>query len=41
LVTAGRRAETNAQLTQLLAFYRQVNATGYLQEGETLLAVTA
>jgi thioredoxin-like negative regulator of GroEL len=41
LVAAGRRAEANAQLSRALAFYRQVTATGYLQEGETLLAATA
>jgi thioredoxin-like negative regulator of GroEL len=32
LVAADRRAEANAQLTQALAFYRQVNATGYLRK---------
>jgi len=41
LVAAGRRAEANAQLSQALGFYRQVGATGYLREGETLLAATA
>jgi hypothetical protein len=41
LVAAGRRAKANAQPTQVLAFYRQVSATGYLREGETLLAVIA
>ena len=41
LVAAGRRAEANAQLSRALAFYRQVGATGYLREGETLLAATA
>jgi class 3 adenylate cyclase/tetratricopeptide (TPR) repeat protein len=41
LVKAGRGAEANPQLTQALAFYRQVAATGYLREGETLLAATA
>ena len=41
LVTAGRRAEANAQLSRALTFYRQVRATGYLEEGETLLAATA
>jgi class 3 adenylate cyclase/tetratricopeptide (TPR) repeat protein len=41
LVAAGRQVEANAQLSRTLAFYRQVSATGYLQEGETLLAATA
>jgi class 3 adenylate cyclase len=41
LVAAGRRAEANTQLSRALAFYRQVSATGYLREGEALLAATA
>jgi class 3 adenylate cyclase len=41
LVAAGRRAEANAQLSRALAVYRQVTATGYLREGETLLTATA
>jgi class 3 adenylate cyclase len=41
LLAAGRRAEANLQLSQALAFYRQVGATGYVREGETLLAATA
>jgi hypothetical protein len=41
LVAAGRRAEANAQLSRALVFYRQVGATGYVQEGDTLLAATA
>jgi class 3 adenylate cyclase len=41
LVAGRRRAEANEQLSRALAFYRQVDATGYLREGETLLAATA
>jgi tetratricopeptide (TPR) repeat protein len=41
LVRAGRRAEANEQLSRSLAFYRQVTATGYLREGQALLAATA
>jgi class 3 adenylate cyclase len=41
LVAAGRRAEAHLQLSQALAFYRQVNATRYLREGETVLTATA
>jgi class 3 adenylate cyclase len=41
LTAAGRRVEANLQLSQALAFYRQVNATGYLREGETLFTATA
>jgi len=41
LVTQGRRAEANAQLTNALAFYRSVGATRYIREGEALLAATA
>jgi thioredoxin-like negative regulator of GroEL len=41
LVAAGRRAEANVQLSRALAFFHQVGATAYLQEGETLLAATA
>lgn len=41
LVVAGRRAEANAQSCRALAFYGQGDATGYLREGETLLAATA
>jgi predicted ATPase/class 3 adenylate cyclase len=38
LLAVGRRAEGNAQLQQALTFYRQVAASGYLREGETLAA---
>jgi predicted ATPase/class 3 adenylate cyclase len=40
-LASGRRAEGNTQLQRALAFYRQVAATGYLREGEALLAATA
>jgi hypothetical protein len=40
-LASGRRSEGNAQLQHALAFYRQVGATGYLREGESLLAATA
>ena len=41
LLADGRRAEANAQLQRALAFYRQVQASAYLAEGETLLAASA
>ena len=41
LVAGGHRAEANLQLSRALAFYRQVGATGYLREGQALLAATA
>jgi hypothetical protein len=41
LIATGRPAEANTQLSRALAFYRQVDATGYLREGEALLAATA
>jgi tetratricopeptide (TPR) repeat protein len=41
LVAGGHRAEANLQLRRALAFYRQVGATGYLREGQALLAATA
>ena len=41
LVAAGRQAEANEQLSRALGFYRQVGATGYLREGQALLAATA
>jgi predicted ATPase/class 3 adenylate cyclase len=41
LIRAGRRPEGDAQLQRALAFYRSVDATAYLREGEALLARTA
>ena len=41
LASAGRRGEASRQLSQALAFLRQVGATGYLREGEALLTATA
>jgi class 3 adenylate cyclase/tetratricopeptide (TPR) repeat protein len=38
---AGRRVEGNTQLQQALAFYRQVRASGYLREADTLVASSA
>jgi tetratricopeptide (TPR) repeat protein len=41
LVDAGHRAEGEGQLEKALAFYRQVGATRYIQQGEALLAASA
>jgi DNA-binding SARP family transcriptional activator/class 3 adenylate cyclase len=41
LLAEGRRPEANAQLRHVLAFYRQVQASSYLTEGEALLAASA
>jgi tetratricopeptide (TPR) repeat protein len=41
LVSAGRRAEADDQLHRSLAFWREVGATPYVREGETLLAASA
>jgi hypothetical protein len=41
LVADGRRAEPDVQLDKVLAFYRSVDATRYIREGEALLAVSA
>jgi hypothetical protein len=41
LVTAGHRTQASEHLERALAFYRQVNASGYLREVEALLAATA
>jgi class 3 adenylate cyclase/tetratricopeptide (TPR) repeat protein len=41
LVTAGRRTEASGALKRALAFFRQVNANGYLREAEALLAASA
>jgi class 3 adenylate cyclase/tetratricopeptide (TPR) repeat protein len=41
LVAEGRRAEADEQLRPALAFYRGVQATRYVREGEALLAATA
>jgi class 3 adenylate cyclase/tetratricopeptide (TPR) repeat protein len=38
LLGQGRRAEADAQLERALAFWRSVGATGYLRQGEALLA---
>jgi predicted ATPase/class 3 adenylate cyclase len=41
LVGTGRRAEADVQLQRALAFYRSVDATRFIREGEALLAATA
>ena len=41
LVEAGRRPEVDAHLRQALAFYRSVEATGYIRLAETLFAASA
>jgi class 3 adenylate cyclase/tetratricopeptide (TPR) repeat protein len=41
LLTAGHRAEASGPLERALAFYRQVNANGYLREVEALRAASA
>jgi class 3 adenylate cyclase/tetratricopeptide (TPR) repeat protein len=41
LFAAGRRTEASAQVEQALAFYRQVQADAYLDEGTALLAASA
>jgi hypothetical protein len=41
LVAEGRRAEADNQLRQALAFYRSVEASRYVREGEALLAASA
>jgi tetratricopeptide (TPR) repeat protein len=41
LVAEGRRAEADEQLRRALAFYREVRATAYLREAESLLAASA
>ncbi len=41
LVAEGRRAEADEQLRPALAFYRSVDATRYVREGEALLAASA
>jgi hypothetical protein len=41
LVADGRRAEADVQLDKVLAFYRSVDATRYIRDGEALLAVSA
>jgi class 3 adenylate cyclase/tetratricopeptide (TPR) repeat protein len=41
LVEGGRRAEADEQLQQALAFFRSVDATRYVREGEALLAASA
>jgi class 3 adenylate cyclase len=41
LYNAGRRADGNAQLQQVLAFYRHVGATAYLREADALVAASA
>jgi len=38
LLGEGRRADADVQLERALAFWRSVGATGYLREGEALLA---
>jgi class 3 adenylate cyclase len=41
LIVEGRRPEGDEQLQQALAFYRSVDATAFIREGEALLARTA
>jgi hypothetical protein len=41
LVEQGRRPEADEQLQRALAFYRAVNASRYVREGEALLAASA
>jgi tetratricopeptide (TPR) repeat protein len=41
LVAEGRRAETDAQLTPALAYFRRVRAKAYIGRGEALLAASA
>jgi tetratricopeptide (TPR) repeat protein len=41
LVAHGRRPEADEQLRHALAFYREVGATAYLREAESLLAASA
>jgi class 3 adenylate cyclase len=41
LLDEGRRAEADEQLRRALAFYRSVDATRYVREGEALLAASA
>jgi len=41
LIEAGHRAEGEAELQKALAFYREVGATRYVQQGEALLAASA
>jgi class 3 adenylate cyclase/tetratricopeptide (TPR) repeat protein len=41
LLGKGRRAEADEELRPALAFYRSVEATRYVREGEALLAATA
>jgi len=41
LIEAGQRAEGEAELQRALAFYREVGATRYIQQGEALLAASA
>lgn len=41
LQTEGMQSEANRQLQQALAFFRNVGATHYIRQGETLLAASA
>lgn len=41
LVEQNRRAEADVQLQRALAFYRTVDATRYIRQGEALLAASA
>jgi tetratricopeptide (TPR) repeat protein len=41
LVAAGRRQEADEQLQRALSFYRAVDASRYVRQGETLLAASA
>jgi hypothetical protein len=41
LLGAGRDADAKVQLQRALAFYRQVDAAGYLREADALVASSA
>jgi hypothetical protein len=41
LLSDGRRTEASMQLQQVLAFYREVRANGYVREAEALVAASA
>jgi hypothetical protein len=41
LIVAGRRTEADTHLQKALDFYRSVQATRYVREGEALLAAAS
>jgi hypothetical protein len=41
LVEAGRRPEADVHLQRALAFYRSVDAAGYIRQAEELFAASA